>query len=247
MNFSKPLRQLIQWIGGREPVVLLLLLVFAVGTWAFIEIAEEVLEGDTQAFDAWMVRSMRRADDPATPIGPLWMHEMGRDATALGGVGALTLFILVVAGYLWLDRKFRMLVFLLAATGSGMLMSLALKQAISRPRPDIVPHLSHVHTSSFPSGHSMLSAVVYLTLGSLLAASVPRTGLKVYILCIAIMLSLIVGISRIYLGVHYPTDVLAGWIAGLVWALLCWLVARWLQRRHQVESEQQTTEDVAGK
>lgn len=247
IDFRKPLRHLVGWIGGREPVVLLLLLALAAGTWAFIEIAGEVLEGDTQAFDTWMVRAMRKTDDPATPIGPPWVQETGRDATALGGVGALTIFILVVAGYLWLDRKFRMLAFLLAATGSGVLMSLVLKHVISRPRPDIVPHLSHVHTSSFPSGHSMLSAVVYLTLGSLLAASVPRNSLKIYVLAIAVLLSLIVGISRVYLGVHYPSDVLAGWIAGLVWALLCWLVARWLQRRHQVESDQQTSEDIAGK
>ncbi|TWU22748.1 phosphatase PAP2 family protein [Bythopirellula polymerisocia] len=83
----------------------------------------------------------------------------------------------------------------------------------------------------------MLSAVVYLTLGSLLAASIQRRSLKFYVLAIAVLLSLIVGISRVYLGVHYPTDVLAGWIAGLVWALLCWLVARWLQQRHKVETE----------
>ncbi|QEG37217.1 phosphatase PAP2 family protein [Bythopirellula goksoeyrii] len=247
INFRKPLRHLVGWIGGREPVVLLLLLALAAGTWAFIEIAGEVLEGDTQAFDTWMVRAMRKTDDPATQIGPPWVQEMGRDATALGGVGALTIFILIVAGYLWLDRKFLMLAFLLAATGSGVLMSLVLKHVISRPRPDIVPHLSHVATSSFPSGHSMLSAVVYLTLGSLLAASVPRNSLKIYVLAIAVLLSLIVGISLVYLGVHYPSDVLAGWIAGLVWALLCWLVARWLQRRHQVESDQQTSEDIAGK
>lgn len=245
-SLRAPARRMIQWLGGREPVVLLLLLALAVGTWGFIEIAEEVLEGDTQDFDTWMVGAMRKPDDPATPIGPLWLQEMGRDATALGGIGALTLFILVVAGYLWLDRKLRMMVFLLAATASGVVVTLTLKHAFDRPRPNVVPHLSHVTTSSFPSGHSMLSAVVYLTLGSLLAASVPRIGLKVYILSIAVVLSLIVGLSRVYLGVHYPTDVLAGWIAGLVWALACWLVARWLQRRHKVETEQETTEDLAG-
>mgnify|MGYP002621435277 CR=1 FL=1 len=247
INFREPIRRLIQWLGGREPLVLLLLLVLAIGTWGFIEIAGEVLEGDTEAFDTWMVRAMRKPDDPATPIGPAWLQEMGRDATALGGVGALTLFILVVSGYLWMDGKLRMMLFLLTATLSGVVVSLALKHFFSRPRPDIVPHLSHVTTSSFPSGHSMLSAIVYLTLGSLLAASVPRRGLKVYVLSIAIVLSLIVGVSRVYLGVHYPTDVLAGWIAGLVWALACWLVARWLQRRHQVETEQETTEDLSGR
>jgi undecaprenyl-diphosphatase len=107
----------------------------------------------------------------------------------------------------------------------------------ARPRPDLVPHLSPVYTSSFPSGHSLIAAVVYLTLGSLLASVISRPMLKVYVLSVAMLLTTAVGLSRVYLGVHYPTDVLAGWLAGLVWALLCWLVARVLQRRGRVESE----------
>lgn len=83
----------------------------------------------------------------------------------------------------------------------------------------------------------MVSAVVYLTLGSLLSAVMPNKKLKVYVLVVAIVLTLIVGFSRVYLGVHYPTDVLAGWLAGLVWALFGWLVARGLQRRGAVEDE----------
>jgi undecaprenyl-diphosphatase len=128
------------------------------------------------------------------------------------------------------------MIFTLAATIGGTLVSIGLKSFFSRPRPDLVPHLTHVATSSFPSGHSMLSAVVYLTLGSLLAAIMPNLKLKIYVLSVAIILSVFVGISRIYLGVHYPTDVLAGWLAGLVWALMCWLIARWLQVHGQVES-----------
>jgi undecaprenyl-diphosphatase len=128
------------------------------------------------------------------------------------------------------------MVFTVAATVSGTLVSVGLKALFSRPRPDVVPHLVHVASSSFPSGHSMISAVVYLTLGSLLAAIMPNLKLKIYVLLVAVILSVFVGISRIYLGVHYPTDVLAGWLAGLVWALLCWLVARWLQVHGQVEA-----------
>lgn len=130
-----------------------------------------------------------------------------------------------------------MMAFMLAAIIGGVVVSTLLKSLFDRPRPDLVPHLSHVYTSSFPSGHSMLSAIVYLTLGSLLAAVMPSRKLKVYVLAVAIIVTVVVGASRVYLGVHYPTDVLAGWLAGLVWALLCWLIARWLQRRGKVEPE----------
>ncbi len=233
-------RWLLAWLKRREAFLLLACLIVVAAVWGFVEIASEVLEGDTRAFDQWMVRAMRQPDDPAVPLGPLWLQEMGRDATALGGMGSLTFFTLAVTGYLWLDDRRRMALFVLAATFSGLLISLGLKQIIARPRPDLVPQLSHVVTSSFPSGHSMLSAVVYLTLGSLLAASTPRRVLKIYVLTLAILLSLLIGVSRIYLGVHYPTDVLAGWMAGLAWALLCLLVARWLQHSRQIEPEPDT-------
>ena len=212
--------------------------VLAVGTaslWGFIEIAEEVLEGDTEAFDHWVLSILRDRENLADPIGPRWVEEMARDATALGGFAWISFTTIVIAIYLWLVGKTRMMAFMLAATVSGALLSSGLKYSFGRPRPDLVPHLSHVVSSSFPSGHSMISAVVYLTLGSLLGAIMPNVKLKLYVLAVAIVLSVLVGISRVYLGVHYPTDVLAGWLAGLVWALVCWLIARWLQVHGQVE------------
>jgi undecaprenyl-diphosphatase len=236
------LRRTLIWLKGREPLLLLVCLGFAVSTWAFIEIADEVLEQETQAFDKWVIRSLRKADDPATPIGPVWVQEMGRDLTAFGGVAALVLFTVIVAGYLWIEKKPRVIALLLAAALGGLLLSSLLKHFISRPRPDVVPHLSHVYTSSFPSGHSMLSAVIYLTLGALLASVIPRTILKVYVISVAILLTILVGLSRIYLGVHYPTDVIAGWIAGLSWALFCWSVARWLQNRNKIEDDEEEPE-----
>jgi undecaprenyl-diphosphatase len=223
-------------LANLEPIALAVLAVGTASLWGFIEIAEEVFEGDTQAFDLWVLGIMRNAENPADPIGPRWVEEMARDATALGGVAWITFTTIVIAIYLWLVQKTRLMVFTLAATTSGALVSIGLKRFYSRPRPDIVPHLAHVYSSSFPSGHSMLSAVVYLTLGSLLAAIMPNLKLKIYVLSVAILLSVFVGISRVYLGVHYPTDVLAGWLAGLVWALVCWLVARWLRVHGQVEA-----------
>lgn len=228
----------LNWLKGREPLVLVVLLILAVCTWSFIEIADEVLEQDTQAFDKWVVRSMRRADDPSVPIGPRWVQEIGRDMTAFGGIATLVFFTAVVAGYLWIEGKKRVIVLLLTAAIGGQILSSTLKYFFSRPRPDVVPHLSHVYTSSFPSGHSMLSAVIYLTLGALLASVITNRMLKIYVLSVAVLLTLMVGLSRIYLGVHYPTDVLAGWIAGLAWALVCWMIARWLQKRHQIEDDQ---------
>jgi undecaprenyl-diphosphatase len=172
-----------------------------------------------------------------TPIGPEWLHEAGRDLTALGGVAVLTLITVAVAGFLWLRRMFGAMLLVLAATLGGLAASSALKSTFERTRPNLVPHLSMVYTSSFPSGHSMLSATVYLTLGALLGRFVQPLRLKAYFLLVALILTFLVGVSRVYVGVHYPTDVLAGWSAGLAWALVCWLGARALQKRGTVEPE----------
>ena len=227
----------ISWLAGHVNIVLVAVLLIVGGTWVFIELADEVREGDTQRFDDWAVRAMRRADDPSRPIGPHWLPEVGRDLTALGGVAVLSLTTAFVAGYLLIVRKYHAMWLVLAATLGGLLISTLLKHLIDRARPDLVPHLSHVYTSSFPSGHSMLSAVVYLTLGALLTRLASERRVKLYFLAAALLLTFLVGVSRVYMGVHYPTDVLAGWTAGLVWALLCWLVARHLQRRGAVEKD----------
>jgi undecaprenyl-diphosphatase len=226
------LRRVVQWAGGTEPALLLLLLVVVGGVWGYIALADEVRAGGTQRFDEWALRSLRQADDPARPIGPAWLAEVGRDITALGGVAVLVLMIAAVAGYLWLTRRRSVLVFVLIATVGGLLVSELLKNAFDRPRPVVVPHLSQVMSSSFPSGHSMMSAVVYMTLGTLLTAVVRGRKVKVYFLGVALALTGLVGVSRVYMGVHYPTDVLAGWMMGLAWAALCWWTARrlWLHR-----------------
>jgi undecaprenyl-diphosphatase len=233
----RPVTWLIEWLGGHELVVLLGLLVITAGTWGFIELAGEVVEGDTQRFDERVMRALRRPDDPAAPIGPGWMEEVGRDITALGGVAVLVLITGTVVGFLWLDRRFGTMALVLASTISGIVLSVALKSMFRRPRPDVVPHLMQAYSSSFPSGHSMMSAVVYLTLGALMTRVFRKRRLKFYVLSVAILLTGLVGMSRVYMGVHYPTDVLAGWTAGLVWATCCWLIGRHLQRRGEIEPE----------
>jgi undecaprenyl-diphosphatase len=212
------------------------LLVIFLGTWAFLALAHEVRTEATQELDERVMRATRRADDPSVPIGPAWVQDIARDVTALGGYSVLILLVAMVAGFLQLHGKRGETRFLVGSAISGYLVGIGLKAYFVRPRPTVVPQLELAYQTSFPSGHSMMSAIIYLTLGALLtqfAGNLPR--LRIYFLLCALLLTGIVGISRVYLGVHYPTDVLAGWIAGLVWANLCALVAARLQRRGMIE------------
>lgn len=229
------IRRLLAWIGAHEPQALAAMLIIAGAVWAFAELADEVLEGDTADFDEAVLLSLRTADDVTDPIGPGWFEEMARDITGLGGFGVLALLTLAATGYLLLHRKGHTALYLVLAIGSGILISTLLKNLFDRPRPDLVPHAQVVYTSSFPSGHSMMSAVVFFTLGALLAGVQADLRLRAYLLFVAALLALLVGASRVYLGVHWPTDVLAGWTAGAAWALLCWTIAERLRRRGQVE------------
>jgi undecaprenyl-diphosphatase len=222
-------------LGRHELAVLLGFAGLVGGVWVFCAIAGEVMEGDTQAIDQRLLLALRHPGD-RSPIGSPSVQDAARDVTALGGVTLLTLITMITGGFLFLDGKRRMALFLYGSVAGGALLSGFLKDIFQRPRPDIVPHGAYVTTTSFPSGHSMLSAVTYLTLGALLARSQPRKALKAYFILLAALLTLLVGVSRVYLGVHWPTDVLAGWTAGATWAIFCWLLARWLQRRHTVEA-----------
>jgi undecaprenyl-diphosphatase len=228
---------LIRRYGMYELPALVILVLALAGIWGFAELADEVVEEETHAFDEAIILSMRSGSDPSDPVGPRWVEELGRDMTALGGVGVLTLLTLSVAGFLLLHRKKRTALLVIAAVGIGVLMSTMMKIGFDRPRPDLVPHQTVVYTASFPSGHSMLSAVTYLTLGALLARIHRLRRVKIYLLGLALMITMAVGVSRIYLGVHWPTDVLGGWALGSSWALLCWLVALRLQRRGRLEGE----------
>ena len=229
------LRAALAWLGRRERAVLVTLLAVLGAAWAFTELADEVLEGETRAADELLLLSLRTADDPSDPVGPAWLEEMARDVTGLGGVGILTFVTLASAGFLALQRQPHLAWYVLLAVGGGMLLSTLLKAAFDRPRPDLVAHGQVVYTSSFPSGHSMMSAVAFLTLGALLASAQSSWLLKAYLLILAALLAVAVGATRVYLGVHWPTDVLAGWTAGAAWALACWSFARYLRRRGKVE------------
>jgi undecaprenyl-diphosphatase len=228
---------MLAWLGRHEFAALLCVLVLTGGSWGFVELADEVSEGDTQSIDETLLLSLRNPADHTDPLGPGWLEELARDFTALGGVGVLVLISLGTLGYLLLARRYRAALFASVAVPGGILLSTLMKLGFDRPRPDLVPHESIVYTASFPSGHAMMSAVTYLTLAALLIRVHSELRLKAYILVLAILLTLLVGMSRVYLGVHWPTDVLAGWTAGGAWASLCWLAMRWMQRRGQVETE----------
>lgn len=225
------------WVGRRELSVLIAVFVILASLWGFAELADEVGDQETRQFDRTILLSMRSEADMSEPIGPGWVQEMGRDFTAMGGIGVLTLTTLAVIGFLLLEGQRRMAAVVLVATAGALIASTLLKQSIDRPRPDLVPHGSITYTASFPSGHSMHAASTYLTLGALLARIQHRRRAKAFIIMVAVFLTLLVGISRVYLGVHWPTDVLAGWAAGSGWALMCWLLARWLQRTRALPEE----------
>lgn len=192
----------------------------------FLMLASEVMEGNTLAMDTKIVRALRSADDPSRPIGPAWVTGVLEDLTALGGPTITWLVILSVTGYLLLETKYRVALVVFVTTASGDLVNHAIKGAFSRARPTVVPHLRDAFSSSFPSGHSMESAIVYLTLAAMLMRIVSGRITKAYCLGLALLITFLVGASRVFLGVHYPTDVIGGWIIGLFWASLGWLVAQ---------------------
>lgn len=224
------------WLGGHELGFLVLLFAVAAGVWAFALLASDVKEGETDAFDRRILLSMRRPGNLA-PIGPPAFQEAVRDVSAMGSAALLGLITAISVGFLALDGKRHMAYFAAASVVSGMAVSGLLKDLFQRPRPEIVPHVAYAANTSFPSGHSMMSALTYLTLAALLARAQQRKRLKAYFLLVAALLTFLVGMSRVYLGVHWPTDVLAGWMAGAIWAMLCSLAARWLQRRRTLEPE----------
>src|SRR5262245_8156177 len=224
-----------KWIARQEALILVAALGIVLALFGFIKTTEEMLQGDMRGFDDWLLHGLRRPENLQTPVGPGWLREAAQDITVLGGRAFLVLTSASVVGYLWLEGKHRAMWLVAIAAAGGGLITTTLKYVVHRGRPDVVPHLVAVTSPSFPSGHAMLAAAVFLTLGALLARFAARRRTRIYLLSLALLLTFLVGSSRVYLGVHYPTDVLAGWCAGLVWALVCWFVARYLQARGAVE------------
>lgn len=231
---------LIRQIAARLRLDILTLLLFlgvAAGVFIFMKLGSEVLEGEPIAIDRWLMLALREPADPAVPIGPDWVRQAMTDLTALGGGTVLTLATVAAAGYLFVARRFAMGLFVGAAVGTGALAASLLKLLFERARPDLVAHLVPVSSPSFPSGHAMNSAIVYLTLAALLARTEKDVAPRAYVMALALVLTLGIGVSRVYLGVHWPSDVVAGWCVGGAWAILASLIADRLQRAQAIEPE----------
>jgi undecaprenyl-diphosphatase len=213
-----------------ESRALLLWLAVAGAIWAFMGLGGEVLEGDTAAFDRRLLLMLRNPAHPGDPIGPRGFEESMRDMTALGGVTFLTLLTITATLVLALHGKRTRAAIFAATVILADVSSEVLKQVYGRPRPDLVPHGRDVYSASFPSGHSTMAAATFLTLATVIASLEPRRATKVLVYVIAAALIVLIGFSRVYLGVHWPSDVLAGWSLGTGWAVLAWIAINHFSR-----------------
>lgn len=225
-------RRLHGFITGEAPLLAAIALVSGL-ILAFLYIADGMVEGEMEAFDRAILMIFRDPTNVDQVVGPAWMQEMVRDITALGSFSLLGLIVLAVCGYLVLAKMRSEALLVAGSVVGGTIISTLLKMGYNRPRPDLTA-MSTQFTASFPSGHAMLSAVAFLTLGALLARLAPTRPLQFFSIAVGIFLTLIVGVSRLYMGVHYPSDVLAGWSLGAAWALLCGTVATMLQRQGSI-------------
>lgn len=215
----------------RAPKSLFLLSATGAGVIVFIVMAALALGGEPMDFDRGALTALRHAEDPEVPIGPPWLLPAARDLTTLAGTPVLTVMTLVLAGYFALKRQWSLLVLLLAAVVGETLLAQNLKALFARPRPDIVPHLVEASSASFPSGHSTSAAAIYLTLAALIARETKERLVRNYVFAVAVAMALIVGASRVFLGVHYPTDVIGGLSFGAAWAAIVLIAARKLEEK----------------
>lgn len=240
MTNQQRLRQVLRYAKEIGEVAasfqLVALIIVSLLAWGFIELADAVSDGETHRFDRYVMNLLGALGEAPSATG--WLDEVMRDVTALGGVAVLGFVVATLSGYLWLIGQRRSMLFLLISVGLGLLISQGFKHIFDRPRPEIIEHGSYVSTASFPSGHSLMAAAIYLTLAVLLARVLEPRRLKIYVISVAIVLVLSIGASRVYLGVHWPSDVVAGWVIGTGWALFCGVVAKWLAARGAIEPEE---------
>ncbi|MEO6387588.1 MAG: phosphatase PAP2 family protein [Croceibacterium sp.] len=224
---------------GREQRLLLGLIAALLLAWGFGALGGEVTDGETSAFDKKIELFFRHSDDLARTIGPDWLRSAAIDLTALGSETILTLVAVAGVAFLLLRKRRRQGALLAFAIGGGAIVSGLLKHAYDRARPDIVPHLVPVSSASFPSGHAMNSAIVYLTIAALVARSYKEPATRYFIVLLAVLLTGLIGTTRVFLGVHWPSDVIAGWLVGAAWALAMGMLGSLLQKQRKIEQPAQ--------
>ena len=231
------LKKIILEYSSRELKILVNLFILVTAILVFAYLAKEVVSGDTEKFDEIVLNYLRYDGTLKLPIGPTWFTEVMTDITALGGATIIFMITSAVVFYLLIRKQHEYMWLILIATIGGALLSLGLKELFARERPPLIFHLLTVKSLGFPSGHAMMSSVVYLTQGALFAKVQTNKNIRIYTLMVALVLVFLIGLSRVYLGVHYPTDVLAGWSVGLAWASLCWIGAKYFQKRKDRQSK----------
>lgn len=220
----------LQHVAKKELLLLVMPVLLVFGVFGFVSVTDEVVEGEAIHFDEWAILALRDFEQRVSALGAgHFLRDSARDVTSLGSGVVLVIVTCAVAGWLAIRKSWHEVVLLLGSLIGGVTLSLLLKGAFERERPDLVPHYDAVSTYSFPSGHALLSAVVYLTLGAVLSRLFSQRRVKLYFMAVATFLAFAVGVSRVFVGVHYPSDVLAGWCAGAAWASFCWLVTIFLQ------------------
>lgn len=180
----------------------------------------------TLSFDKTVLLSLRNKNNLSVPLFNTWLLPLMRGITFLGNSDSVTVITFLLAVYLIVKKEFGLLGIILAAIISGSLIDLFLKWYFARNRPEIVPHLVTAYYYSFPSGHAFISAVLYPAVAIIFIRITDNITVKTYITVITVLLVLLIGFSRIYLGVHFPSDVIAGWLIGLCWSSWLWILAK---------------------
>ncbi|MDQ8030030.1 MAG: phosphatase PAP2 family protein [Brevundimonas sp.] len=204
-------------------------MIIALGVATFVEVADDMTEADGQMFDLQILHWLQPV--PGEPRGPWWLHEAMADLTSLGGISVLTLFAVIAFSFLMIQKKRLSALLLVVGLIGGVMLSEGLKAVFERERPPVAYQAVETINASFPSGHALLSTVFYLTLGVMLTRAFPERRLKAFVLGAAILIALLIGLTRIYLGAHWASDVIAGWCAGAAWAMALWLIAYAVERR----------------
>ncbi|MBX9616068.1 MAG: phosphatase PAP2 family protein [Caulobacteraceae bacterium] len=216
----------------------------ALGVLAFAGIADDLTQADSHGFDgrvlAWMQPVAGR------PRGPWWLQEAAADLTSLGGISVLALFAVAAIGILLILRKRLSAVLLVTGLAGGVALSEGLKALFERQRPPAAYQAVDTLNASFPSGHALLATVFYLTVAVLMTRAFPRRRLKAYVLSVGVLFALLVGLTRVYLGAHWATDVLAGWCVGAAWAVALWLVSHAVERHQRVRHAALVDEPAVG-